>query len=64
MNKSECIESQYYADEYFTYGEDGAIYDRDTGEKVARWDEPKNSAHVHRKTMMHSCRFDGGTDHA
>lgn len=41
MNKSECIESQYYADEYFTYGEDGAIYDRDTGEKVARWDEPE-----------------------
>ncbi len=46
MKKSECIESQYYADEYFTYGEDGAIYDRDTGEKVARWDESQNSAHV------------------
>lgn len=39
MKKSECIKDRYYAVEHYTYAEDGGIYDRDTGEQVARWDE-------------------------
>lgn len=39
LTKEECIAQRYWDEQYFTYGTDEngylAIYDRETGEKVA-----------------------------
>ncbi len=37
MTKEECIKEKYYSEKYFFYSEDGGIYDKDTGEKIANW---------------------------
>jgi hypothetical protein len=38
MTKKECLEQGYYSEEYFFYSNDGWIYDRETGENVAKYD--------------------------
>lgn len=38
MTKKECLEDGYYSEEYFVYSNDGWIYDKETGENVARYD--------------------------
>lgn len=37
MTKQECLTLGIYHDDYFVYCSDGWIYDRETGESVARY---------------------------
>lgn len=37
LTKAECLEQRYYSDDYFTYSDDGYIYDNETGERVSYW---------------------------